>query len=100
MNIEDLPEIESTEEERRHPKPEELMLKQALKTLTKKQIHVWELYAYDRMTLEDIAKLKRVTKQAISKQIKTIEKRIATYIKSNMGAYNLLKEELGEPDEF
>ena len=79
-----------------HPTPEQLLVREAVKFLTPKQKKVWELYNYDRLTQDEIAKKLGVRQQTIQESIKGIEHRIAKWVKSNMGAYNLLKKEYSE----
>ncbi len=80
----------------KHPTPEQLMVREAAKWLTSKQKKVWELYNYDRFTQDEIAKKLGITQQGVAKHIKAIEKRIAKWIGSNLGAYNLLKTNFEE----
>ncbi len=40
---------------RKHPSPEQLLMRQALKYLTVKQRQVWEYYNYDRLSQDEIA---------------------------------------------
>ncbi len=81
-----------------HPTPEQLLIRQAVKFLTPKQKIVWELSNYDKLTQDDIAVKLSISQAAVSKHLSAIEKRIAKWVKSNMGAYNLLKSDLGEQE--
>lgn len=77
-----------------HPTPEQLLMREALKILEPKQLKVWEMWNYNRLTQDEIAKEFKVSRQAIAKQIKVIEGLLAKWVKSNMGAYQLLKGDL------
>lgn len=79
-----------------HPSPELLLIREAVKRLTKKQQYVWNLWNFDKLTQDEIAPKLNISQQAVSKRIKTIEKRISKWVKSNLGAYKLLKGELND----
>jgi DNA-directed RNA polymerase specialized sigma24 family protein len=81
---------------REHPTPEQLLIREAAKWLTTKQKRVWELHNYDKFTQDEIAKKLGVTQQAIQESVKAIEKRIAKWVKGNLGAYELLKADYGD----
>jgi len=76
-----------------HPTVEQMFIRQAIKFLTPKQRAVWEYHNYDRLTQDEIAEKLNITQQVVGKHIKAIEKRIAKWCKSNMGAYELLKKD-------
>lgn len=78
----------------KHPSPEQLLVREAAKYLTAKQKRVWELYNYDKLTQDEIGAKLGITHQGVAKHIKAIEKRIAKWVKSNIAAYNLIKEEM------
>ncbi len=73
------------------PTPEQLLLREAVKHLTKKQQYVWDLWNYDKLTQDEIGKKLGISQPAVAQRIKTIERKITKWVKSNMGAYELLK---------
>lgn len=77
-----------------HPTPEQIMVRQAVKYLTPKQKRVWELYNYDKLTQDEIAKKLGQKRTTIEGHIHRCEARIAKWCKMNMGAYNLIKTEM------
>src|ERR1035437_2191896 len=79
-----------------HPTPEQLLMREAAKYLTPKQKKVWELHNYDRFTQDEIAGKLKISQPVVAKHIKAIEKRIAKWVKGNMGAYELLKADYGD----
>lgn len=79
-----------------HPKPEEMLLRQAIKFLTPKQRMVWEYWNYDRLTQDAIAKKMKISQPMVVQHIQACEKRITKYCKANMGTFELLKQEFGE----
>ncbi len=81
-----------------HPTPEQLLIREAIKWLTPKQRKVWEYHNYDRLTQDEIAKKLGIAQQVVGRHIKACESRIAKWVRSNMGAYNLLKSDLGEQE--
>jgi len=83
----------------KHPTPEQLMIRQAEKYLTPKQKEVWELWNYDRLTQDEIALRLGIAQQGVSKHLKAIEKKIAKWVKNNIEAYNLLKEDYSKENE-
>lgn len=76
------------------PSAEQAMLRQAARHLTSKQRQVWDLYNYDKLTQDEIGVKLGITHQGVAKHIKAIEKRVAKWCKSNMAAYNLIKQEM------
>lgn len=76
------------------PTAEQAMLRQAIRYLTPKQRRVWELYNYDKLTQDEIGARLGITHQAVGKHLKAIEKRVAKWCASNMGAYKLIKQEM------
>lgn len=83
---------------RENPTTEELFIREALKHLSKEQRVIWELYAYDKLTQDEIAKKLGKAQSSIARRITTIEKQVAKWVKNNMGAYELLKKEYPEED--
>jgi len=81
-----------------HPTVEQMFIRQAIKYLTAKQRAIWEYHNYDRLTQDEIAEKLHISQQAVQAHIHRIEKRIAKWCKSNMGAYKLLKTEYGQND--
>jgi RNA polymerase sigma factor (sigma-70 family) len=81
------------DESREHPTPEQLLVREATKYLTPKQKRVWALYNFDRLTQEEIGAKLGISQQMVTQHIQAIEKRIAKWVSSNMGAYKLLKGE-------
>lgn len=77
-----------------YPTPEQVMVRHAVKYLTDKQRAVWEYWNFDKLTQDEIAKKMRITRQAVAKHIKAAEKRITKWCQSNLGAYNLIKQEM------
>jgi len=84
------------DEYREHPSPEQLLIRQAIKYLTPKQQMVWELWNYDKLTQDEIAEKLDKDQSTIARTIKACEKRIAKWVKNNMGAYNLLKADYND----
>jgi len=60
------------------------------KALMLRQRKIWEMYNYDRLTHEEIAKKLGVTRSAITQQIKVIENRITKWVKKHSEVYNTL----------
>lgn len=89
---EELPAVE--QEANEHPRPEEVMVRQAVRYLTPKQRKVWHLYNYDRLTQDEIAQKLGKKRTTIETQIRQCEARIVKWCKSNMVAYNLIKQEV------
>ena len=96
MDINQIPALPDNEPELRHPSPEQLMLREAVKRLTPAQKKVWDLHNFDRLTQEEIAKKLGKKRTTIQTQIGQCEKKIAKWVKNNLGAYKLLKSDLGE----
>lgn len=82
----------------RHPTPEMLLIREAVKYLTPKQRKVWEYHTYDRLTQDEIAHKLKISQPMVAQHIQAAEKRIVKWCKSNMGAYKLLKTDLENPD--
>lgn len=91
MDINQIPALPDNEPELRHPSPEQLMLREAVRRLTPKQKKVWEMHNFDRMTQAEIGKKLKISQPMVNQHIKACEKKIAKWCKSNMGAYKLLK---------
>lgn len=96
MDINQIPSLPDREIELRHPSPEQSLLREAVKRLTPKQRRIWDLHNFDRLTQEEIGKRLKITHQMVAKHIKACEKKITKWIKSNMGAYELLKHDFEE----
>lgn len=77
----------------KHPTPEVLLIREAVKYLTKKQRQVWEYHAYDKLTQDEIAKKLKISQPMVAQHVAAAERRIAKWCKSNMGAYELLKSD-------
>ena len=97
MDIENQPE-KVTDAGAKHPTPEQLFLREAIKHLTLKQKAVWDLHSLDKLTQAQIGKKLGISQQAVDDHISASEARIAKWCKNNMAAYNMLKRELG-PNE-
>jgi len=67
-----------------------LMREAVNKALMLRQRKIWEMYNYDRLTHEEIAKKLGVTRSAITQQIKVIENRITKWVKKHSEVYNTL----------
>lgn len=80
---------------REHPTPEQVFIREAMRRLTPKQRLIWEYYAYDQLTQDEIAHKLKVSQPVIAKHIKACEKRIARYCKTHMTTYNLIRSEIG-----
>lgn len=78
---------------REHPTIEQLLLKTAVGQLTAHQQTIWELYAYEQLTHEEIARQLGITERVAQRQVKTIEDSIKQYCEQNRAAYMLLKLE-------
>ncbi len=72
---------------------EQIMVRQAIKYLTPIQRRVWELYNYDRLTQDEIAKRLGKKRTTIETQIRQCEARIVKWCTANMEAYKLIKKE-------
>ncbi len=81
------------DESAKHPTPEVLLIREAIKYLTPKQRKVWEYHAYDKLTQDEIAHKLKIGQPRVAKHIQAAEKRITKWCKSNMGAYELLKSD-------
>lgn len=77
-----------------HPRPEEVMIRQAVRYLTPTQRKVWHLYNYDRLTQDEIAVKLGKKRTTIQTQIRQCEARITKWCKSNMAAYRVIKQEV------
>lgn len=89
--LDDLPEYDTSGNE--HPTPEQLLFRMAVeKALLNDQRKIWEYYNYDRLTTVQIAKKMKVSKQAVSERIKTIEKQLVKWVKEHLEVYEALKE--------
>lgn len=75
-----------------HPTVPQLFIQMAVKHLTKKQMQVWELHQYDRLTQDEIATKLGKARTTIQTQIHQAEKRIKKWCASHMETYYLLKE--------
>ncbi len=76
-----------------HPTPEQMLVKMALENLTPKQRQIWDMYAYQQWTQEEIALFLNVKQSSISKILVRIEAKVKKFVKQNKGAYLLLKLE-------
>lgn len=76
------------------PTPEQVMIRQAAKYLTPIQRKVWDLYNYDKLTQDEIAAKLNKKRTTIESQIRQCEARIIKWCKSNMAAYNVIKQEV------
>lgn len=83
-----------TRTDNEHPRPEEVMIRQAVRYLTPKQRKVWHLYNYDRLTQDEIAQKLGKKRTTIETQIRQCEARIIKWCKSNMAAYRVIKQEV------
>jgi RNA polymerase sigma factor (sigma-70 family) len=83
------------DERSEHPCAEVLLLREALKYLTPTQMEVWELWNYDKLTQDQIAKKLSISQQGVSKHLRAIEQRVKKFVKGNMGTYKLLKRDYG-----
>ena len=81
-----------------HPTPEMLLIREAVKYLTPKQREAWEYANYDKLTEDQIAKKLKISRDSAHDRLEGAQKRIIKWCKSNMGAYNLLKQDLGGND--
>lgn len=77
----------------KHPTIQQTMFKMALESLTVKQKRLWDMYAYDRLTQEEIAGKLGIKQQTVEQSIKRVETKIAKYVRHNRAAYMLLKLE-------
>lgn len=93
FNTFDVAEPESEALARSHPKPEQLLLRQAVSYLTKRQQEIWELYNFDKKSQTEIAAILRISQQAVQKHIGACEVRITKWCRANMGTYELLKRD-------
>ncbi len=73
-----------------HPTPEQLMIREAAKHLSPNRRKVWDMLNYDRMTHEEIAARLKISQQAVSSQVKTIEKQLTKWIQEHKEVYNML----------
>lgn len=85
--------IELEPETNEHPLPEQLLMRQAVKeSLTTIQRNIWEMYNYDRLTQNEIAKRYSITQEAISQRIGTIERRLMKYCKEHKKLIKAINE--------
>lgn len=98
MDINQIPALPDRQVELQHPSPEQSLLREAVKRLTPKQRRVWELYNFDRLTQDEIAKRLKISQPVVAKHIKACEKKITKWIQNNMGAYKLLKSDFERCD--
>ncbi len=89
---ENIPEPESQEASSRHPSPEQLLLREALKRFTPKQKKIWEFHNYDRLTQDEIALKMKTSRQVIARHIKACEKKITKYVSMFKGFSNALNQ--------
>jgi predicted DNA-binding protein YlxM (UPF0122 family) len=82
-----------------HPSPEQFLIREALNEFTSTQHKVWDLYNFEQLSIADIGRKLRIAPQGVSRHIKACETKIKKYVRQNIGAYNLLKSETGEPNE-
>ena len=76
-----------------HPTPEQLLFRIAVdRILLPDQKIVWELYNYDRLTTVEIGKKLKISQQAVSARIKTMEKQLTNWIKDHQEVYEALKQ--------
>src|ERR1700690_4676551 len=81
---------------RMHPSPEEALLKMAIeKALNKRQREVWELYAYDRLTFEELGKKLKINRSSALRRIQTIEKKLKKYCLEHKKVYDAINEAVG-----
>lgn len=99
MDLNQVPAPLSEEVERRHPTPEQSLIREAMKRLTPKQKKIWELYNFDRLTQDEIGKKLKISQQAVTNHIRACEKKIAKWVKNNLGAYELLKQDYANDDQ-
>ena len=91
-NMDNIPEP-IYDDSREQPSPEMMLMRQAAKYLTPKQRAIWEYHNFDRLTQDEIAEKVGISHQVVSKHIRAIEKKITKWVKSNWGAYELLKHD-------
>lgn len=76
----------------KHPTAEQMLIRAAVdKVLMRDQKKLWEMYAYDKLTVGEMAQKFKVTHQSISKRIRVAEKLIAKWCKAHWATYMLLK---------
>lgn len=89
-NPENRPEVSAGGDE--HPTSEQLLMRMAVdKALMNKQKKVWDLYNYDRLTHDEIAKKLNITRSAVTQQIKTIERQLKKWVNSHQEVYETMK---------
>jgi RNA polymerase sigma factor (sigma-70 family) len=88
-----------SEEIKKQPNVEEMMIRMALEELTPRQRVIWELYNFDRFTQEEIAKKFGVRLRTIESTLTKITLKVAKWCKLNRGAYMLMKLEQRINDE-
>lgn len=76
------------------PKPEQVMIRQAVRYLTPKQREVWNLYNYDKLTQDEIAQKLGKKRTTIETQVHQCEARIVKWCKMNMETYKMIKQEM------
>lgn len=83
-----------------HPTPAQLLMRMAIsQALMNDQRKIWELYNYDRLTHEEIAIKLKVSRQAVSKRIATIEKRLTKWMEEHQRVHEALTEAEYDVDE-
>ena len=81
-----------------HPTPEQLLVREAVKCLTLKQRRIWDMFNFDRLTHDEIAQKLGVNQSLVTRAIHACERKITKWVNDNMGAYRLLKSELGDQE--
>jgi DNA-directed RNA polymerase specialized sigma24 family protein len=91
QNREEIPEPKKRNNQ--HPRVEQLFIKMAVESLSKKHQEMWFLWNNERLTQDEIAKVYGLAQSTINEQLQTIEHKIAKWCELNKGAYLLLKLE-------
>lgn len=77
--------------DREQPSPEQLLMKLAIERLNPKQRQIWDWYAYDQKSQEEIGQLLGIKQQAVQQRINVIENKIKKFVEQNLGSYMLLR---------
>lgn len=92
---------EELPQNREYPSAEAAFLRQAITTvLTKDQYEIWQMYAYDKITLTAIAKKLKTSQPNISQKIKRMKKQLETWCEEHMEIYKTIKESEQESNDL
>jgi DNA-directed RNA polymerase specialized sigma24 family protein len=84
-----------------NPTIAETMFRMAVeKALTVKQREAWELFNYDRMTEEEIARKLRISRRSTRSRLDGAKYSIKMWCEANMHIYDLIKSQQQEESDL